>query len=67
MTTYIKLTNTGKIPLGQFCPYKDQCHIAEAGACNHGGPAHQVEFSCGAARAFDMCATPEKEVDHENI
>lgn len=47
-----KLVN-GKIPAFEICPFKDECPMAET-SCHHKGTEHNVPFSCGAARAFDL-------------
>lgn len=43
----------GKIPALTDCPYKDECPMAQT-SCHHKGKEHNVPFSCGAARAFDL-------------
>ncbi len=45
-----KLEN-GLIPVGQSCPFNQECSLAAAGACEHQGTEHKVTFT---ARAFEM-------------
>jgi len=44
----------GKIPAYTECHFKNQCPMSADGSCKHRGKAHNVDFSCGAARAFDI-------------
>jgi hypothetical protein len=44
----------GKIPPHTECPFGEDCPIRAKGACKHLGFGHTTEFSCAAARAFDM-------------
>ena len=45
-----KLVN-GCIPQGQDCPFKTECGYS---SCKHMGKTHPCDFSCAAARAYDM-------------
>lgn len=54
-----KLDN-GKIPAHTVCPFRDQCGFVEAGTCHHKGTEHTVQFSCGAARAYDIIMIHER-------
>jgi hypothetical protein len=42
----------GLIPSFKECPFKSECPLVST--CHHKGKFHDVGFSCGAARAFDM-------------
>ncbi len=44
----------GRIPAHTECPFAGDCPIRAKGACKHLGTRHITEFSCAAARAFDM-------------
>ena len=44
----------GRIPPHTECPFGEDCPIRAKGACKHLGAGHTTEFSCAAARAFDM-------------
>jgi len=54
-----KLTN-GRILSGTTCPYSKDCGSIKVTACNgqgcpvSEGKTTKVNFSCGAARGFDM-------------
>lgn len=50
----------GHIPANTKCPWRDQCCIAQGGACGHKGVDHPVPFSCASARAFDMFKKNER-------
>lgn len=41
----------GKIPAKQECPFRERCGYDK---CAHKGKEHNVMFSCGFARAFDL-------------
>ncbi len=56
---HTKLVN-GRIPIGQECPFRDQCHEAANGDCAHQGAEHTVAFSCGYARLFDIMGRDAK-------
>ena len=49
-----RLLVNGKIPARTICPFRDKCVIAATGECVHRGEEHQWEFSCGAARGFEI-------------
>lgn len=50
----VKLVN-GKIPANTICPFRKECpYSKEGGGCGHAGLDHSVEYSCGAARAFNL-------------
>ena len=44
----------GRIPAGQECPFTSMCSLKAANQCDHKGISHTVDFSCGAARAYDI-------------
>jgi hypothetical protein len=44
----------GKVPKGQFCPFKGRCTSWENDVCHHQGESHPCDFSCATARAFDL-------------
>lgn len=49
----------GKIPANTECPFKSGCAYAKHDGtnhsmCHHQGKEHPIEYSCGAARAFDL-------------
>ena len=44
----------GKIPAGTACPFTGKCAFAQDKTCHHNGTNHTVDYSCGAARAFDL-------------
>ena len=48
-----KLVN-GRIPAHAPCPFRERCELFHACECQHKGELHTVDFSCGAARAFDL-------------
>lgn len=48
-----KLTE-GKIPANTVCPFKSQCPSATDKTCGHTGEAHNVPYSCGFARLFNI-------------
>jgi hypothetical protein len=52
--TRTTLLVSGKIPAGTPCHFMDICPSAENKTCGHHGAAHTVDYSCGAARAFDL-------------
>jgi hypothetical protein len=56
----------GRIPAYQECPFRKNCEIATAGNCYHKGIEHNVEFSCAAARGFELINSYKKESKHEN-
>jgi len=41
----------GCIPAYTECPFKDKCRPTR---CHHKGKKHEVPFSCGFARAYDL-------------
>ncbi len=47
----------GKVPANSVCPFRAICGMAKSGDCKHTGTAHNVPFSCGAARAYNMTQT----------
>lgn len=49
------LLTDGRIPPHTICPFREMCAIAREDKCYHHGVDHNVPFSCGAARAFDIC------------
>lgn len=44
----------GRIPAHTECPFRTQCAFAIRDACSHKGKDHNVPFSCGAARAYEL-------------
>jgi alcohol dehydrogenase class IV len=49
----------GKIPANTVCPFRAGCAFAQDtdahhSMCHHQGEDHPIEYSCGAARAFDL-------------
>ena len=46
----------GRIPANTECPFRSQCAFAqqEPITCRHKGTEHNVAFSCGAARGFEL-------------
>ena len=48
------LNKDGLIPAHTMCPFKKNCELADN--CSHEGEKHDKDFSCAAARAFDMIA-----------
>lgn len=44
----------GKIPAHTNCPFVGRCPMAENSTCHHKGEQHTVDFSCAAARAYDL-------------
>lgn len=42
----------GKIPANTKCPFWDECGLK--GTCHHKGENHDVPFSCGIARGFEI-------------
>jgi len=46
------LNKDGKIPAHTVCPFREKCGLVDG--CHHKGETHAVDFSCAAARAFDM-------------
>lgn len=45
----------GKIPAGTICPFRDKCELANNPvSCGHKGEQHNTDYSCGAARGFDL-------------
>jgi hypothetical protein len=55
----------GKIPVGMICPFRIRCHQAATGNCGHSGYNHNIEFSCGMARAFDIVTPPLMKIGQE--
>lgn len=53
-----KLVN-GRIPPRTECSFRSECRFARTHTCNHKGKEHNVEFSCGAARWFDLAKSVE--------
>ena len=53
----------GKIPARTECPYVNICDIKAMGECNHQGINHTMSFSCGVARAYDICHRYELSTD----
>lgn len=53
----------GSIPAHTECPFVGECPMAKTGCCHHKGPAHNVPFSCGAARAFDLIHRHERKIE----
>lgn len=51
----------GRIPAHTECPFRAGCAIAANSTCHHKGTEHNVEFSCGAARAYDLIQRNEAE------
>lgn len=45
----------GCIPPHTECPFHSECQEPNHGWCAHTGKNHTVPFSCGFARAFDIC------------
>ena len=43
----------GLIPAFTVCPFVKECELADS--CGHLGKDHKINFSCGAARGFDLC------------
>lgn len=41
----------GNIPAFTPCPFRNECILSR---CFHKAEKHEVPFSCGAARAFDI-------------
>jgi hypothetical protein len=44
----------GNIPKGTECPFRAKCGFAQDDTCNHRGKDHPCDYSCAAARAFDI-------------
>ena len=55
-----KLVN-GLILKGCECPYKVECGDFGKNHCKHTGVAHQVDFSCGIARAHEQYIIDQEE------
>jgi len=55
--SYKLLNESGNIPIGEQCPYTEICKHADPKCALH----KDVEFSCGAARFFDMFMKSEQE------
>lgn len=55
----------GKIPVRTVCPFREQCIIAQEGSCHHQGINHEREYSCGAARAFDLIERNSNEKENK--
>lgn len=53
MTNTLSILVDGKIPANTPCPYTDRCDPNKE-FCHHKGVDHQVPFSCGFARAFEI-------------
>ena len=51
-----KLDVDGCIPAHTKCPYKKACGDYGKEACQHKGVEHEVQYSCGLARALEMSA-----------
>lgn len=50
----------GAIPANTECPFLKQCsHDTMICMCGHQGKDHKVEFSCAAARAYDIFSNKE--------
>jgi hypothetical protein len=49
-----KLLVDGNIPAHTECPWYGACSMEAEGTCHHNGIAHTVDFSCGAARGFEL-------------
>ena len=47
-----KLNEDGCIPAHTKCPWWDECGLKEM--CHHQGVKHDVPFSCGLARGWEM-------------
>jgi len=45
----------GKIPANTICPFRIVCTMTRI--CSHQGYRHNVPFSCGSARAYDLTET----------
>jgi len=50
----------GKIPKNTECPFVRQCAAPKAGDCAHRGLNHNVAFSCGIARMWDLTSRNTK-------
>lgn len=48
-----QLNLDGNIPAGEPCPWHDRCAICWA-ACPTPNNLKEVDYSCGAARSFDL-------------
>lgn len=48
----------GRIPARTVCPFRDRCSIVASGSCHHLGIDCESQFSCAAARAFDLMERP---------
>lgn len=51
----------GKIPANTICPFRAICSMTDK--CNHAGYRHNVAYSCGSARAYDLTSTKGR--DHK--
>lgn len=51
----------GKIPAHTECPFRANCPMAANNTCHHKGTEHNRDFSCGAARAYDLIERNEAE------
>lgn len=49
---HARLVN-GKIPAKTVCFFREECPYSK-NSCGHLGLGHTVEYSCGAARAFNL-------------
>lgn len=56
----------GKIPPHTECPFAKECEIKSMGKCWHKGVEHNVYFSCGAARGFDIVDRFTKQAGSNN-
>ncbi len=61
MSDFKSVLIDGLIPVGVMCPYVNECEFKHQ-ACNgtgcpySRGNTHDLKFSCGAARLFDICS-----------
>lgn len=44
----------GRIPANTVCPFRDSCNESKNGNCGHTGLLHNVPYSCGYARLFNL-------------
>ena len=44
----------GNIPAHTICPYDSRCSMGQDDGCKHLGLKHSIEYSCAAARGFDI-------------
>lgn len=54
MTIRKSLLDNGHIPAKTECPFRSGCGVAKCELCDHKGINHEIHYSCGLARAFDL-------------